>query len=178
MKSWENVLVSGVRTQVTSHHLKTWKREHWAQFYCRYVETKITRETQKPSRCKNFRFCQIFLCWSLWFYDLIMVGSQFYAEEWWNRVEGVVGSCAKIGLINFLFMQLSQPLLRNLQSLCCCTQWTSWISFLWIFCPRFMIFDMIFVGTVQMMTTMLQLETNITVALSVAWLETRVRNLK
>ena len=119
MKSWENVLVSGVRTQVTSHHLKTWKREHWAQFYCRYVETKITRETQKPSRCKNFRFCQIFLCWSLWFYDLIMVGSQFYAEEWWNRVEGVVGSCAKIALINFLFMQLSQPLLRNLQSLCC-----------------------------------------------------------
>ena len=178
MKSWENVLVSGVRTQVTSHHLKTWKREHWAQFYCRNVETEITRETQKPSRCKNFRFCQIFLCWSLWFYDLIMVGSQFYAEEWWNRVEGVVGSCAKIGLINFLFMQLSQPLLRNLQSLCCCTQWTSWISFLWIFCPRFMIFDMIFVGTVQMMTTMLQLETNITVALSVAWLETRVRNLK
>ena len=169
MKSWENVLVSGVRTQVTSHHLKTWKREHWAQFYCRNVETEITL---KPSWCKNVRVSLIFLCWSLWFYDLIMAGSQFYAEEWWNRVEECKNWSNQLPL-DATFPTIIKKSAKSLPLYP--------VNLMHIFALNLLskvhdfLHDICWHCT---LTTMLQLETNITVALSVAWLETRVMDLK
>ena len=171
---------ASVRSQNSSHfpspeNVKTWTLSLVLLSLCRdrnYKRNPKTLTVQKLSFLSDFSLLIPLVLW------LNNGRVTILCRRMMKQSRRGGGILCKIGLINFLFMQLSQPLLRNLQSLCCCPQWTSWISFLWIFCPRFMIFDMIFVGTVQMMTTMLQLETNITVALSVAWLETRVRNLK
>ena len=177
MKSWENVFVSGVRTQVTSHHLKTWKREHCAQFYCRNVETEIT---QNPHGVKLSFFPDFSLLIPL-VYDLIMAGCRvtILRRRMMKQSRRGGGILCK-NWSNQLPLDATFPTVikKSAKSLLLYPVNLMNIFALNILSKRFMIFDTLFVGIVSTLTTMLQQETNITVALSVAWLETRVRDLK